>query len=120
MWAPAPSGGSATLLAERTTNADGYFQFTNLGPCEPYELRLVNGANGDEDGRNVMLTTGGGAVNGLTMGLFQSYFFGYPNWTFTADTSGNLTTDFAFQLYGIPEPASLVLLIAGGLLFRRR
>ena len=45
LWAPAPSGGSATLLAERTTNADGYFQFTNLGPCEPYELRLVNGAN---------------------------------------------------------------------------
>lgn len=46
LWAPAPSAGaSATLLAERTTNADGYFQFTNISPCEPYELRLVNGAN---------------------------------------------------------------------------
>lgn len=44
LWSPAPSGGaSATLLAERTTNADGYFQFTNLSPCQPYELRLVNG-----------------------------------------------------------------------------
>jgi hypothetical protein len=81
----------------------------------------VNGENGDEDGRNVMLTTGSGTLNGLTMGLFQSDFFGYPDWTLTEDTSPTMTTDFAFQVYGvIPEPASLLLLVAGAYLARRR
>jgi hypothetical protein len=120
---PAILGTFGTFFGLQVYN--GYIELPEEGISLPaghyyFGVRLVNGVNGDEDGRNVMLTTGGGAVNGLTMGLFQSYFFGYPNWTFTADTSGNLTTDFAFQLYGIPEPASLVLLIAGGLLFRRR
>jgi hypothetical protein len=90
-----------------------------------FGIRLVNGVNGDADGRNVFMTTGtiGGqtTINGLTMGMFQSDFFGYPNWTLTADTSAHMTTDFAFQVYGIlPEPASLMLLAAGLLVARRR
>jgi hypothetical protein len=105
---------------------DGYIELPpgglDLGPGHYYfGVRLVNGANGDEDGRNVMLTTGDGAINGVTMGLFQSDFFGYPDWTLTADTSAGITTDFAFQVYGvIPEPVSLVLLTAGAFLARRR
>ena len=88
-----------------------------------FGVRLVSGPNGDEDGRNLMLTTGtyGGTthINGLTMGVFQSNSFGYPDWTRTADTSAHITTDFAFRIHGIPEPASLLLLGVGVLLARR-
>jgi hypothetical protein len=89
-----------------------------------FGVRLVYGVNGDGNGRNVMLTTGTidgvTTINGETMGLFQSDYFSYPNWTLVADTSAALTTDFAFQIYGIPEPAALSLLLTGLVVLRRR
>lgn len=89
-----------------------------------FGIRLVNGANGDEDGRNVFLTTGRVAgvptINGLTMGMFQSNFFNYPEWTFVGDTSAKMTTDFPFQLFGVPEPEALALAAVAVLMLRRR
>jgi hypothetical protein len=124
---PAIQGTFGTYLGFQVYN--GYAAIPDGGITLPaghyyFGVRLVSGPNGDGDGRNLMLTTGtsGGVttINGQTMGLFQSNFYGYPNWTPVAETSASMTTDFAFQIYGIPEPASLVLLGAGILLLRRR
>ena len=50
---------------------------------------------------------------------FKSNYFGFPNWTRSFDVFG-YDVDACFQLTGIPEPATLVLLTLGGLLLRRR
>jgi hypothetical protein len=78
------------------------------------------------NGRNFM--AGRGALNpqGHAMGIFKSAYWGYPNWipidqfaTYQPEHPYLDPTDFAFQVYGIPEPAAL-LLIGGGVLFLRR
>ncbi len=81
-------------------------------------VRLVYN-DGHADGRNVALTTGYGTINGLTTGRFQSYFFGYPDWTPVEQTAEHLATDFAFRVWS-PEPGSLMILLGGLLLVRRR
>ena len=50
---------------------------------------------------------------------FKSEYFGFPAWTPGANVFG-YPIDACFQLTGIPEPASLVLLAVVGLLIRRR
>ncbi|MFH1748869.1 MAG: hypothetical protein ABIG44_17695 [Planctomycetota bacterium] len=50
---------------------------------------------------------------------FKSVYFGVPDWV-PGNTVFGQQIDACFQLTGIPEPASLVLLTLAGLLIRRR
>ncbi len=56
LWLPPTSANpSGTLLSERVTNQDGYFQFGNVPPCGVYELKMVAGSR---------VTVAGGIVAG--------------------------------------------------------
>lgn len=85
-----------------------------------FGVRLVSIPPGEGDGRNVALTTGFGTINGDSMGFVRVPPFGYPDWIPVDQFPGETPTDFAFQLYGIPEPASVPLLALGPILSRRR
>lgn len=87
-------------------------------------IRLVS-----TTGRNFMASTGEGVLNpqGHSMGMFKSLYWGYPNWipinqfaTYDPAHPYYDQTDFAFQVYGTPEPAGLLLIASGLLLLRRR
>ena len=76
-----------------------------------FAVRLISNS-----GRNFQLSTGNGAVQGETIGLFQGQdFWGGPPppyWV-TIQQFVGLTTDFAFSLHGIvPEPTALLALLA--------
>ena len=84
-------------------------------------VRLVSGPTGQGDGRNVALTTGYGQINGQTVGLVRPGPPPYYDWIFINQYPGEPATDYAFQVYGIPEPTGVALLGLGLLLqFRRR
>jgi len=82
-----------------------------------FAVRLFTGGAG----RNMILTTGDGTINGLSMGVVQSDHFGIANWTEIASAwPGAPVTDLAYRIHGVPEPASLVLLAGGLFMLRRR
>ena len=69
-------------------------------------------------GQSFWLTSPGNA-NSQSQGYFRSEYFGYPNWVPNTTVFGN-AHDVNFKLYGVPEPASLLLLGLGGLALLRR
>lgn len=83
-----------------------------------FGVRLVS-ENGTGDGRNVALSTGDGEIR-VEQGVVRAGPPPFFEWTFVGDLPGAPETEFGFQLYGIPEPASLLLLTAGVFLARRR
>jgi len=55
----------------------------------------------DAAGRNMILSTGNGAINGLTEGAVQSEFFGIPDWSlFSQAFPGATPTDYAYRIHG--------------------
>ena len=92
-----------------------------------YAVRVV----GNNLGRHMIATTGGDAnypdqniFGGSSMGAFRSPHFYNNDWVtsdeavFIADPNNPGTeipyaTDFAYQVWGVPEPASIVLLAVG-------
>lgn len=72
--------------------------------------RLVDGGSG----RNFVATTGRGQIAGETTGAFRSATFGVPNWTLVGVFA--TPTDYAYRIYGVPEPAGFVLAAAGALM----
>ena len=95
-----------------------------------FAVRVV----GSDRGQHFMLTSGGGTDFGAgEMGVMQSPFFFEPDWIDIDDylelpdpdqpgEYAPYATDFAYQVMGVitPEPASLVLLVLGGLMLRMR
>jgi hypothetical protein len=71
-------------------------------------------------GRNFWLTTGSGELNGVTEAAFRAEDWGYADWTMMSDIDPPLVSDFAFRLYGVPEPATAMLILAGIAVLRRR
>lgn len=98
-------------------------EFTNVElPAGRYYfgVRLKNGTDaGLGGGRNFILTTGDGNIQGETPGAFKAPAWGYPAWTYTNAMSTPINTDFAFRVRGIPEPASILALGLLALLRRR-
>ena len=87
-----------------------------------FGIRLVS-----TTGRNFMASTGDGTIYGNSMGIFKSAYWGYPNWipinqfaTFDPLHPYYDPTDFAFQVYATPEPATWLLLTSVVLVLRRR
>jgi hypothetical protein len=86
--------------------------------------RLVGG--GWFEGRNHAVTSSIDAdIFGRTEGHIKATVFGAPDWRPASEVwygapvpSSNF--EFAFRVYGIPEPASLALLVVGSLLLVRR
>jgi hypothetical protein len=92
-------------------------------PAGHYYLgtRLV----GSYYGQNFVATTGNGNFLGLTVGAFQSDFFGVHDWVLVDQLSSTTTvSDYAYRIQGIvvPEPATIATLLIGGLMlaWRRR
>ncbi len=88
-----------------------------------FAVRLVSGTpDAPTGGRNFVLTTGGGAIHGNTMGVIRVPAFGAPNWTLIGNYFGSRPTEYAYRIRGqmVPEPAGLLLLVLGGLLAWRR
>ncbi len=88
-------------------------------------VRLVSAAEpGDATtaGRNVVLTTGNGGINGDTMGVIKNVGLGADDWMLVDNYFGTPATDYSYRIYGVevPEPAGLLLLVSGLLLGRRR
>lgn len=91
-------------------------------------VRLVSRKASGElgGGRNLVFATNTGDPNhptnpdGITEGAV--YFPGgsAPHWTFISDYPGQTSTDYAYRIFGVPEPGSLVLLASGLLLMMRR
>jgi hypothetical protein len=69
-------------------------------------------------GQSFQLTSPGNA-NSQSQGYFRSAYFGYPDWVPNTTVFGE-AFDVNFKLYGVPEPASLLLLGLGGLTLLRR
>ncbi len=69
-------------------------------------------------GQSFQLTSPGNA-NSQSQGYFRSAHFGYPDWVPNTTVFG-VAHDVNFKLYGVPEPASLLLLGLGGLALLRR
>jgi|GEM_PF-6476745 len=110
-----------TFYGFRVYNGYAELPDVELPPGHYYfGVRLVSGQGGQGDGRNVALTTGNGQINGQTMGLVRPGPEPNYNWMFINQYPGETATDYGFQLYGIPEPASLGLLGLGWLLLVRR
>jgi hypothetical protein len=59
-------------------------------------------------------------MNGQTFGAFQSQFFGVPEWKLVSNLPNATVTEFAYQIWGVPEPGSLLLLAVGGIFGLRR
>jgi hypothetical protein len=83
--------------------------------------RLVDGFLG----RNFVLTSGTGAQNvlGQTQAYFKGVPFGADDWTPVEDIlDSHVPSDFAYRISGqiVPEPASLLLLLGGAAMLRRR
>lgn len=86
-----------------------------------FAARLSNGFLG----QNFVATTGQGNIQGVTVGAFQSYWFGYPGqpgWVLVSEIPSATVSDFAYRIYGVPvpEPASLATLLIGGLALLRK
>lgn len=105
--------------ANPVPRTDGYFDYsTGIAPLSltagtKYWISIY--ANGDfppQSGWGIHASTL------LHMSVFRSAFFGFPNWVDSSQVFG--AVDTAFQLTGIPEPASLLLLGLGALILRRR
>ncbi|TWT45978.1 hypothetical protein RAS1_24150 [Phycisphaerae bacterium RAS1] len=75
--------------------------------------RLVDSGSG----RNFVATTGNGQIGGLTTGAFRCATFGVPEWTLVGEFA--TPTDYAYQVYGVPEPAGFVMAAAGALVIVR-
>jgi len=87
-------------------------------------VRLVG--DGVFEGRNQFVTSSTDAtLRGLTEGYIRAAIFGAPDWTPASDVWHGMPTpnenfEFAFRVWGVPEPASLVLLAVGAVLLSRR
>lgn len=115
------TGGYERYVADVTLPGDGYYL-----PAGEYfiGIRLLS-----TSGRNFMASTGNGTLNGNSMGIFKSTYWGYSDWipinqfaTYQPEHPFLDPTDFAFQVYGsiVPEPAAMLLISGGILLLRRR
>lgn len=98
---------------------------SSLGSHFYVGVRLVG--DGSFDGRNQLVASStDSTVYGQTEGYIKAAVFGAADWTPTTDIwygapSPGINFEFAFKLYSdVPEPASLGLMLVGGLLFARR
>jgi hypothetical protein len=82
-------------------------------------VRLVSD-NGAGFGRNVIFTTGLGETRGATEAYVYAPFFGINTLTPIGSVGAEQPSDFAFQVWGVPEPTSVFLALAGLALLRRR
>jgi hypothetical protein len=116
------TGTYGTFFGYQVYNGSAVIPATTLDPGHYYVgVRLVSN-NGLGYGRNVMMTTGSGTLQGETMGYVYSPFFGVSDWLPVDDFPMETPTDYAFQLLGtqVPEPAGLLLLFGGALVGLRR
>lgn len=127
-----PAADTTTYVAE--LNFDSPISLAELGEDEqPLEyffigVRLVG--DGDNQGRNYFVTSSKDTtLRGREQGHVKAATFGAPYfrpasdvWFGTPDGTRAENFEFAFRLYAVPEPASVVLLSVGSLalLARRR
>jgi len=111
---------TATVVRDELFDYQAYRGFAEIPPVDlpPGHYYIAARLACDGAGANKMLSTGGGTINGVTMGVFQSDHFGIP-WSLLGDL-GAPQTDLGYRIYGTPEPAAFVLLAAGALVLRRR
>lgn len=87
-------------------------------------VRLVG--DGVFQGRNQSVTSSTDAtLRGRTEGYTKGAVFGAPEWTPASDVWHGMSTpdenfEFAFRVWGVPEPASVILLLAGAVVLARR
>lgn len=87
-------------------------------------VRLVG--DGYLQGRNHAVTSSiDSTLRGLTGGYTKAAVFGAPTWRPASEVwyggpSGDINFEFAFRVFAVPEPASIGLLLVGGLLLAWR
>jgi hypothetical protein len=117
---PNPDPGTQTYESEIVFDEPISLLDSGLGPHLYVGVRLVG--DGYLQGRNHAVTSSiDSTLRGLTGGYTKAAVFGAPTWRPASDVwyggpSGDSSFEFAFRMYAVPEPASVGLLLVGGLL----
>lgn len=121
---PNPDPDTETYQGELVFDAPISLLEVGLGHHLYVGVRLAG--DGYLQGRNHAVTSSiDSTTRGLTEGYTKAAVFGAPYWRPASEVwyggpSGDSSFEFAFRMYAIPEPASIGLLLLGGLLLTWR